>query len=409
VTKLLSALNTLKEKAVVVVGKKQEKVVELEKKNTVLEAKVKRLSESLEVERRASFEAKEVEDAFQRTHNLHDKLGSAIDQVATYGNQLGEIVAHLEATSPSYKSDKSSKRKNANIFDQQLKEKVLELVQSPSLKLVEQNIKEELTVEILNGQLELIQLKLREANLESKKQSEQFRKEKTNLVAEVKQLETKVIELRAMVEEKTEIADEAHEKLAALSKQQDEIIREHTKMIQEKLDATIALSSVHKKRVDEMTGELLEVKTKMLAMGDSLEQVIPLSPFTTDQDTRNDILEKRLLLEKNEFENEMLCDRQVVSLQLKNKEVNTGDLEKWLLSQKQDLEIEQLSFEEKISRYCEPDATRPRPPFENSRKSVEETRLDALNVILVAEKELLKSDLQTKQGRSRLLESAIPS
>jgi len=195
------------------------------------------------------------------------------------------------------------------------------------LKRAEHKLNEDLKVEIVNGQVELIQLKLREAKLESRKQAELFRIEKADLVAEVEQLTTRVIELRAMLEEKTEIADGAHEKLAAMSRHQDQIIREHTKMMQEKLDAAIALSSVHKKKVDETNGELLEARTKLLAMADRLEQDVAVLPFTTDHDVSNGMSEKQLLRERQEFQNEMLCARQMVSLHLKDK-VNTGDLEK---------------------------------------------------------------------------------
>jgi len=73
-----------------------------------------------------------------------------------------------------------------------------------------------------------------------------------------------------------------------------------------------------------------------------------------------------------------------------------------------ELDTERPSLEQKVSLHCEPDSKR-RPTFDNSRKSVVETRLDARDVILVAEKELPKNDLQTERGRVEFLESTVIS
>lgn len=55
--------------------------------------------------RKASLFAKHSEDVKQRMQYLQDTLVTSIDKVSTYGNQLGEIVAHLEAASPNFTAD----------------------------------------------------------------------------------------------------------------------------------------------------------------------------------------------------------------------------------------------------------------------------------------------------------------
>jgi len=405
IAKLLSALHSLKLKAVRAVGKKQEKVVALEKRNTELEAQVELLQKSVEL-KRASIGVKEVEDVKERMQYLHNTLVTSIDKVSTYGNQLVEIVAHLEAASPNFRADRATQRKNIQILDRQVRKKVWELIRPRGLKRVTESLREEMQVEILGSQVELIQLKLKEAKLDSTRQSELCQIEKAELASEVNLLTTKIVELKALLKEKTEIADDANEKLTAMSRQQDKIIREHTKQMKEKLDAAISLSSIYKKKVSEMAEELHETRKKIFDMGEKLEGFTPSSQFYPDHDVSSGEQEKRLQNEEEEFEGEVLCTPQLVSLNLKKK-LNTGSIEEWLQNHQQKVEVEQLSLDEELSFYCDSDPSEQRPLFENSRQSGEETRLDSTDVMLVTENEIVGNDLQVTEQRHVLLRSAF--
>jgi len=274
------------------------------------------------------------------------------------------------------------------------------------LKRVTESLREEMQVEILGSQVELIQLKLKEAKLDSTRQSELCQIEKAELASEVNLLTTKIVELKALLKEKTEIADDANEKLTAMSRQQDKIIREHTKQMKEKLDAAISLSSIYKKKVSEMAEELHETRKKIFNMGEKLEGFTPSSQFYPDHDVSSGEQEKRLQNEEEEFEGEVLCTPQLVSLNLKKK-LNTGSIEEWLQNHQQKVEVEQLSLDEELSFYCDSDPSEQRPLFENSRQSGEETRLDSTDVMLVTENEIVGNDLQVTEKRHVLLRSAF--
>jgi len=340
--------------------------------------------------------------------HLHNTLVTSIDKVSTYGNQLGEIVAHLEAASPNFRADRATQRKNERILDRQVRKKVWELIRPRGLKRVTGSLQEEMQVEILGSQVELIQLKLKEAKLDSTRQSELSQIEKTEQASEVNHLTKKILELKALLKEKTEIADDANEKLTAMSRQQDKIIREHTKKMQEKLDAAISLSSVYKKKAADMAEELHDARKKIFDMGEKLARFTPSSQFYPDHDGSSGEQEKRLQNAEEEFEGEMLCTPQLVNLQLKKK-LNTGSIEEWLQNHQQKVEVEQLSFDEELSFYCDSDPSEQRPLFENSRKSGEETRLDSTDVIFLTGNEIVRNDLQATEQRHVLLRSAFLS
>lgn len=337
--------------------------------------------------------AKEAEDVKERMQYLHNTLVTSIDKVSTYGNQLGEIVTHLEAASPNFRADRATQRKNERILERQVRKKVWELIRPRGLKRVTESLQEEMQVEILGSQVELIQLKLKEAKLDSTRQSELSHIEKAELASEVNQLTKKITELKELLKEKTEIADDANEKLTAMSRHQDKIIREHTKKMQEKLDAAISLSSVYKKKVADMAEELHEAKKKIFDIRGKLARFTSFSQFYPDHDVSSSEQEKRLQNEEEKFEGEMSCTPQQVSLQLKRK-LNTGSIEEWLQNHQQKVGVEQLSFDERLSFYCDSDPSEQRPLFENSRKSGEETRLDSTDVTLLAENDFMRNDLQ---------------